>query len=422
VHRAGASGIRTTPGFARRRSCLAVGLVAVVGAGAALWPAPVGASSAQAGRFAGELEVDADTGEANAITIRVRRGAGESPMVTAADHGADLTAGDRCTSGPASGDARCTIPGLYVIFVELGDGNDSLAVDNRDRGVGLTIGGGRGGDSIEVGPRGGVCIDGGPGGDRLRISTPSQACIVEGSGGADTLTGSVGQDRLDGGSAADEILGRGGDDYLDGGPADDTIDGGKDGDTIDGDAGDDHLNGEAGGDGFGDGPGDDEMQGGAGDDRFDSSFFFDSGDDAYLGGSGRDRFTYFCPSCEVSLDGVANDGQANRGEADNVETEMASTPSRIPPDPDTPGASYGSGRDVLIGDAGANVLRSHRGSDRLMGRAGRDRLEAGGDDDRVLAADGTTDALVSCGPGTDTAVVDRLDEPMACEDVTVKRP
>ena len=358
------------------------------------------------------------------MTIEVRDvGAGES-TVTVADRAAALTAGTGCSSDP-SGEVECSVEGLYIVFAYLEAGDDSLSVDNLDPGAQLTIGAGEGADSVAVGPDGEVCIDGGPGADELAITTPSQACIVEGGGGDDTLTGSNGYDRLYGGDGRDVVVGGGGSDYVYGDDGVDTVRGGA-GDEVRvmGGAGDDRLEGNAGDDYLGEDPGDDRYDGGPGLDTFDSSFFFGSGDDTYVGGPDRDRFIYFCPSCRVTLDGLANDGRADRGETDNVDAEWIATPSRIPPDPDEgdPGQNFGSGEDVLVGDTADNVLVSYRGDDRLDGAGGRDRLRAHGGDDRVMAADGVADLDVDCGPGNDTAIVDSLDRPVGCEHVTVGSP
>lgn len=64
--------------------------------------------------------------------------------------------------------------------------------------------------------------------------------------------------------------------------------------------------------------------------------------------------------------------------------------------------------DVLGGTARADVLCGLAGADRLSGGAGADVFRAGAGADTVGARDGTADA-VACGPGRDTAVVDRRD-------------
>jgi Ca2+-binding RTX toxin-like protein len=400
-------------------------LVLLVAIGAAIVvPATAQGATVAATGFSGGLDVKAAAGEANSMTIAVAPPGPGGAEVTVSDAGAALGAGDGCASEP-SGDVSCTIPGLYIVFVHLFDLDDSLTVDNGDAGAQFTIDAGEGGDEVAVGPRGEVCLDGGPGDDRLAITTPSMACTVDGDDGDDVLTGSAGLDRLYGGDGVDLVNGRGGADYVYGDAGNDTVNGGPGDDVrVSGGDGNDHLYGAAGADYLEDGPGDDQLRGGPGNDSLNSTFFFDSGDDAYLGGPGHDRFTYFCPRCRVSIDGVANDGRPGVGEADNVDVEAVSTPSRIPPDPDEgdPGHNYGSGRDVLVGGAADETFVSHRGDDRLTGGGGSDRLVAGFGDDTVLAADGVADALVDCGPGDDTAIVDPLDSPQNCEHVTVQRP
>ena len=87
------------------------------------------------------------------------------------------------------------------------------------------------------------------------------------------------------------------------------------------------------------------------------------------------------------------------------------------------------GDDTLIGGAGNDMLAGSAGRDRVYGGAGADRLEGDGgfsviigpgprpsSDDYISAVDGRRD-LVSCGPGRDTARVDRLDRVIACERV-----
>jgi dipeptidyl aminopeptidase/acylaminoacyl peptidase len=67
----------------------------------------------------------------------------------------------------------------------------------------------------------------------------------------------------------------------------------------------------------------------------------------------------------------------------------------------------GPGPDKLVGTPYSDIIR---------GFAGRDRIYAGDGDDRIEARDGFRD-LIDCGPGNDTAVVDRLDVVRNCEHV-----
>jgi hypothetical protein len=76
-----------------------------------------------------------------------------------------------------------------------------------------------------------------------------------------------------------------------------------------------------------------------------------------------------------------------------------------------------SGEDRLYGRAGDDRLFGLDGDDLLVGGSGRDRLTGGAGDDRLVSRDGARDVL-TCGPGSDTAIVDRLDLPSpTCEKV-----
>jgi hypothetical protein len=73
--------------------------------------------------------------------------------------------------------------------------------------------------------------------------------------------------------------------------------------------------------------------------------------------------------------------------------------------------------DSLDGRRGDDVLRGLGGNDLLVGGAGRDRLYGGAGNDRLRARDSQRD-VVDCGPGRDTATVDRKDVVTGCEHVT----
>jgi Ca2+-binding RTX toxin-like protein len=86
----------------------------------------------------------------------------------------------------------------------------------------------------------------------------------------------------------------------------------------------------------------------------------------------------------------------------------------------------GGGHDCLLGGRGNDVLRGENGDDRLTGGSGRDRLvggagtnayDAGSGNDAVDAVNGRRET-VRCGPGTDSARVDRNDRTSGCERVT----
>jgi Fibronectin type III domain/RTX calcium-binding nonapeptide repeat (4 copies)/Domain of unknown function DUF11 len=72
------------------------------------------------------------------------------------------------------------------------------------------------------------------------------------------------------------------------------------------------------------------------------------------------------------------------------------------------------GNDVLWGLGGVDILLGGAGNDRLIGGAGKDQLLGGAGNDRLEARDHARD-VVNCGPGKDTAVVDRVDVVRGCE-------
>jgi hypothetical protein len=67
-----------------------------------------------------------------------------------------------------------------------------------------------------------------------------------------------------------------------------------------------------------------------------------------------------------------------------------------------------AGADTIDGGGGNDRLFGGPGGDRLVGRAGADLLDGGTGNDLVLARDRTRD-VVRCGPGRDSARVDRSD-------------
>ncbi|MCW2927065.1 MAG: calcium-binding protein [Thermoleophilia bacterium] len=80
----------------------------------------------------------------------------------------------------------------------------------------------------------------------------------------------------------------------------------------------------------------------------------------------------------------------------------------------------GPGNDGIAGGAGNDQLYGETGNDRLAGGLGRDQLFGGLGADVLLSRDGARD-VISCGPGTDTAYVDRFDVVARdCEHVFVR--
>jgi hypothetical protein len=151
------------------------------------------------------------------------------------------------------------------------------------------------------------------------------------------------------------------------------------------------INGTAASEAIYGGAGDDTILAGGGDDDLDGG----PGADLLSGGEGDDSVAYGgSASVDVSLDLVANDGAA--GERDNVGVDVEDV-------------FAGDGDDKLVGSAGANTLDGGAGNDRITGGAGADTLFGGEGDDFIDARDGQRDR-VECGPGNDTAKVDRIDD------------
>jgi Ca2+-binding RTX toxin-like protein len=67
-----------------------------------------------------------------------------------------------------------------------------------------------------------------------------------------------------------------------------------------------------------------------------------------------------------------------------------------------------TGSDTIDGGPGADWIEGDEGSDRLTGGPGADHLFGGPGDDTIIARDGVRDSI-SCGPGHDTVVADRID-------------
>lgn len=74
----------------------------------------------------------------------------------------------------------------------------------------------------------------------------------------------------------------------------------------------------------------------------------------------------------------------------------------------------GGGGDLLSGGPGKDALQGDAGDDTLIGGAGIDTFAAGSGADTVRARDGVAET-VHCGPGRDTAFVDRRDRVIGCE-------
>ncbi|MFE0254308.1 calcium-binding protein [Streptomyces sp. NPDC059010] len=182
-----------------------------------------------------------------------------------------------------------------TLFMNLGDGNDTLALNNVsdqtyyhasiDLGAGKDM-------STQVSGADGNFVAGGPGDDTIRLGKAGVAfgqdgndtlytdegAIATGQKGADTiyangdeadadggtgndkLYGGAGRQRLNGGDGNDSVRGGTGDDFLYGGPGADVLYGNSGADTIYGNSGNDKLYGGPGRDTLSGGPGTDVIR------------------------------------------------------------------------------------------------------------------------------------------------------------------
>ena len=192
------------------------------------------------------------------------------------------------------------------------------------------------------------------------VSPPPPPAPVPTCDGRRATIVASGQAEVTGTARADVIVGTSGAESIDGGGGDDTICAGGGADKIRGGAGDDTIHG---------GNGNDRIRGDAGDDRL----FGDAGADSVLGGAGNDDV---------------------RG---------------------------GSGKDSVAGGSGDDRVDGGSGNDTIdeqrLGGKGADRIFGGTGADHVRTAGGGSD-VVDCGPGRDSAHLDRNDRQKACERVT----
>lgn len=186
----------------------------------------VAASGAQAGTVSGRLVVTfrANPGERNDVTL-----APDGDRLRIIDLGAPLEVGDGCDR-VAEDEAVCgtVSPDGLDALILTGDGADEVFVETgraklgpgSDVGVGTSISGGRGEDTLR-GLAPGSLLSGGSGDDDVRGSFGHDFLL--GRSGSDLLVGNRGSDRIFGGRGGDHLIGGKGDDRIAGGPGDDLV-------------------------------------------------------------------------------------------------------------------------------------------------------------------------------------------------------
>ena len=399
--------------------------------------APASAATARIGEP--ELELGgspaiftAEPGEANRLTASSIPG--EPDAVAFEDGGAPIAAGEGCGVGPGD-TVVCRADDLAGVRMLLGDRRDHLDASTlRDQNpppdpsasnfFAVEVRAGDASDIMLGADATYSCLGGGRGDDEITAgvtpAAPERAlCGPVGGGGDDRLVGSETDDPLSGGPGIDSVSGRAGDDYAGGGSGDDRIALGAGADAARDGAGDNRVGGGAGDDSLIDTEGADTLSGQEGSDLLSLNYRTATGADTLLGGPGGDTARLLCPSCEASLDGVANDGPSGAADDNLIAVEHATTASRrYDPVAEHP-VSIGPGNDRLTGSALANRLRGGPGPDQIRGRKGEDTLAGEGGDDTLRAVDGEPNTL-QCGAGEDRAVADRTDSLAGCE--IVRRP
>ncbi len=305
----------------------------------------------------------------------------------------------------------------------------------RLEGTSAINGTGNGGRNVLFGNAANNQLDGGAGDDKVFDQWPQypgspyysdDVDLLLGGVGNDTLTSHAGGDTLAGGDGNDTINAYGGGVLLDGGSGDDVISAATADSTLVGGAGSDTLNGSGRGSviRFNLGDGDDAIVLPAGNaDGRDRLVFGDNitpaavsmertgsgGNDLMLrvadGGGSVLVQSYFASSVP---DGYRSSALASIEFANGTVWTRRTVDSYfgLPVDPEGT-----EGDDVLVGDAGRNVLYSYGGNDRVEGRAGSDDLFGGAGEDLLLGEDGN-DALfgeagndiLDGGAGDDTLV------------------
>lgn len=209
-------------------------------------------------------------------------------------------------------------------------------------------------------------------GGALLASPPAASAALTCDGLKVTVRGTTGDDHLVGTSRGDVIAGLGGQDTIEGNGGADHVCGGAGNDLLTGADGADRLLGQGGADVVDGGPGKDRVVGAGGAD----TLFGAGGDDSISGGTGND-----------SLESGANTGKAllYGDDGDDVLVSQGVGSTLYGDDgQDTLRVSGTTAPAQLVGGADADELVGGAGNDVLLGEAGEDQLDAAGGDDSVL--------------------------------------
>lgn len=245
------------------------------------------------------------------------------------------------------GDDRFVSDGVYVGFLDMGDGDDVVDLSASRGEVTGDLGYG---DDVFIG-----------GQDRAEINA------------------SNGDDQVSGGLANDHLIGSGGDDIVIGGGGDDLLEGHQDRDRLEGGDGDDILIGDLLYESYWNHNSDDVLLGGSGDDRLLGGFNNDTLD----GGDGMDTAVFFGLRSNYrisTVDGVttvsgARDGSDTLTGVERLEffDGVYGIDGQIISRFDDPA----SGDDVITGSIDTDRLHTGAGDDVITPRGGRDYIDGG---------------------------------------------
>ncbi|MFL5901224.1 MAG: calcium-binding protein [Solirubrobacterales bacterium] len=224
------------------------------------------------------------------------------------------------------------------------------------------------------------------------LSGQLASLLVAGLGGVDDL-------HAEGLPATTSLMmlgGEGGDELTAGSESDDILVDGPGDDTLHGQGGDDAVLGNAG---------HDMLFGEAGNDLFLSNSICEG--NLIEGGEGRDNASWarFTEGVEADL----ASGQAGRPGAGAIPICSSGSLDSLHGVEDLEGSNS---PDTFYGDAGRNQLLGHEGADSYYAAAG---------EDLILANASDADAVIDCGEGTDSAIIDLAQfgdpQPVGCETV-----
>jgi len=219
-------------------------------------------------------------------------------------------------------------------------------------------------------------FDGGSGNDTIDFSASVASRSLDlGTGAYSSHGGAVNFENAIGGSGDDTITGTAGANTIEGGDGNDSVLGGGGNDLLGGDAGADVIEG---------GIGNDSMYGGGGNDVLIGG----SGNDLFNGGAGYDTADYSAATDNL----VVNINWPNP----QAVSALQGTDTLV----NMEGIEGGSGNDLLVGNAGGNIIRGNGGNDDIYGLAGADVLEGGAGNDRLEGSGG--DDTMTGGAGNDT--------------------